>query len=307
MYPKKGVIAPGSDADLVLWDPGSHTISAATHHMRVDYSMFEGYKVTGNARTVLSRGELIVDNGQFHRQARTRQYLRRAARGGAWKYELQSRPHALQRRPRARPASQRTWGTYNYASLWVAMSVCIPTYMLACGLIAGGMNWRQAIGTILLGNLIVLIPMLLNAHAGAQVRHSVSGLRARVVRRARRECSGRAARAGRLRLVRHPDLDRRPGDLRDADDPLAGCGTLRRRRSGSASSPSGLLNMFVIWRGIDTIRFLEGIGAPFMLGDRTRCCCWWITRQGRRLRPDAQRRRASSRPPPISSASSSRR
>ena len=66
------------------------------------------------------------------------------------------------------PPGERTWGLYNYASLWVAMSVCIPTYMLASGLIAGGMNWWQAIGTILLGNLIVLAPMLLNAHAGAK-------------------------------------------------------------------------------------------------------------------------------------------
>ena len=61
-----------------------------------------------------------------------------------------------------------SWGTYNYASLWVAMSVCIPTYMLASGLIAEGMNWIQPILTILLGNLIVLIPMLLNAHAGTK-------------------------------------------------------------------------------------------------------------------------------------------
>src|SRR3954469_11546559 len=66
------------------------------------------------------------------------------------------------------PAERRTWGTYNYASLWVAMSVCIPTYMLASGLIAGGMNWWQAVGTILLGNVIVLGPMLLNAHAGTK-------------------------------------------------------------------------------------------------------------------------------------------
>src|SRR5205814_6604210 len=66
------------------------------------------------------------------------------------------------------PLDRRSWGLYNYASLWVAMSVCIPTYMLASGLIAGGMNWWQAIGTILLGNLIVLAPMLLNAHAGAK-------------------------------------------------------------------------------------------------------------------------------------------
>ena len=66
------------------------------------------------------------------------------------------------------PAEKRTWTTYNYASLWVAMSVCIPTYMLASGLIAGGMNWWQAVGTILLGNVIVLAPMLLNAHAGTK-------------------------------------------------------------------------------------------------------------------------------------------
>src|SRR5580704_12892679 len=66
------------------------------------------------------------------------------------------------------PLARRTWGLYNYVSLWVAMSVCIPTYMLASGLIAGGMNWWQAVGTILLGNLIVLVPMLLNAHAGTR-------------------------------------------------------------------------------------------------------------------------------------------
>jgi len=66
------------------------------------------------------------------------------------------------------PFENRTWGLYNYASLWVAMSVCIPTYMLASGLIAGGMSWWQAILTILLGNLIVLVPMLLNAHAGTR-------------------------------------------------------------------------------------------------------------------------------------------
>src|SRR3954462_3691243 len=66
------------------------------------------------------------------------------------------------------PPEKRTWGIYNYASLWVAMSVCIPTYMLASGLIQKGMNWWQAIGTILLGNLIVLVPMVLNAHAGTK-------------------------------------------------------------------------------------------------------------------------------------------
>src|ERR1700723_1625277 len=63
---------------------------------------------------------------------------------------------------------RRTWGTYNYAALWVSMSVNILTYMLAASLIQGGMNWKQAVGTVFLGNSIVLIPMLLNSHPGAR-------------------------------------------------------------------------------------------------------------------------------------------
>ena len=66
------------------------------------------------------------------------------------------------------PASKRKWGTWNYAALWISMSLCIPTYMLASSLIGGGMNWWQAIFTIFLGNTIVLIPMILNGHAGAK-------------------------------------------------------------------------------------------------------------------------------------------
>jgi dihydropyrimidinase len=86
MYPKKGVLAVGSDADLVLWDPHeAYTISAATHHMRVDYSMFEGFHVRGNARDVYSRGELIVSGGTFIGKPGRGNYLKREARGGAWK------------------------------------------------------------------------------------------------------------------------------------------------------------------------------------------------------------------------------
>ena len=85
MYPRKGVLAPGSDADIVFWDPtAGHTISAKTHHMRVDYSMFEGFQVIGNVRTVMSRGEVILDNGKFLGKPGRGQYLKRQARGGAW-------------------------------------------------------------------------------------------------------------------------------------------------------------------------------------------------------------------------------
>ena len=86
MYPRKGAIAPGSDADIVVWDPkAEHLISAKTHHMRCDYSMFEGFQVQGNARQVFSRGELIVEYGRYVGLAGRGQYLRREARGGAWK------------------------------------------------------------------------------------------------------------------------------------------------------------------------------------------------------------------------------
>ena len=86
MYPKKGEVAAGSDADIVLWDPNApYTISASTHHMKVDYSMFEGFAVKGNARMVMSRGEVIVERDTFLGKPGRGQYLKRAARGGAWK------------------------------------------------------------------------------------------------------------------------------------------------------------------------------------------------------------------------------
>jgi NCS1 family nucleobase:cation symporter-1 len=181
------------------------------------------------------------------------------------------------------PADERTWGIYNYASLWVAMSVCIPTYMLASGLIAGGMSWKQAIGTILLGNVIVLIPMILNAHAGAKYG------------------------------IPFPVLVRASFGTRGANVPavlraLVACGwfgiqswiggqavytmlqVLWPRLSASAWTPwicfylFWLLTMAVIWRGIDTIKYLEGIGAPFMLGMGL-LLLWWIARKAGGLGP----------------------
>src|SRR5215468_9192012 len=66
------------------------------------------------------------------------------------------------------PERRRNWTTYNFAALWISMAHCIPTYTLASGLIAVGMNWWQALLTIGLGNLIVLVPILLNAHPGTK-------------------------------------------------------------------------------------------------------------------------------------------
>jgi hypothetical protein len=109
------------------------------------------------------------------------------------------------------------------------MSVCIPSYMLASGVIAEGMNWIQAILTILLGNLIVLIPMLLNAHAGTKY-----GIPFPVFVRASfgirwRQRSRHPSRSRRLRLVWHSDLDRWSGHLFHAPHSLARLRELPRR------------------------------------------------------------------------------
>ena len=64
--------------------------------------------------------------------------------------------------------ARRTWTTWDYAALWISMAHCIPTYTMASGLINAGMSWWQALGTILLGNLIVLAPILLNSHPGTK-------------------------------------------------------------------------------------------------------------------------------------------
>ena len=86
LYPRKGELAPGSDADIIIWDPrAEHLISSKTHHMRCDYSMFEGFHVKGNAKMVLSRGEVIVEHGKFQGRTGRGSFLRRDARGGAWK------------------------------------------------------------------------------------------------------------------------------------------------------------------------------------------------------------------------------
>ncbi|HTV12182.1 MAG TPA: dihydropyrimidinase [Acidimicrobiales bacterium] len=78
LYPKKGVIAPGSDADIVIYDPAAkQVISATTHHMNVDYSAYEGKELTGRVRSVLSRGRLVIDDGRYVGQKGQGQFLAR--------------------------------------------------------------------------------------------------------------------------------------------------------------------------------------------------------------------------------------
>jgi NCS1 family nucleobase:cation symporter-1 len=160
--------------------------------------------------------------------------------------------------------AQRTWSTYNYIALWFSMSMEVTTYMLAASLIAGGMNWKQAVFTILLGNLIVLIPMLLNAHAGAKygipfpvfVRTSFGPVGANIpaTLRAIVACGwfgiqswlgGQAIAA--MVGVLSPQTTHMPWVL------------------WTCFLGFWLLNMAVVWHGVESIRFLQSFSAPFML------------------------------------------
>jgi dihydropyrimidinase len=82
LYPRKGTIAPGSDADIVIYDPaGTQTISAATHHMAVDYSCYEGMQITGRVDAVFSRGRKIIDAGRYTGQPGHGRFVPRALSG----------------------------------------------------------------------------------------------------------------------------------------------------------------------------------------------------------------------------------
>jgi NCS1 family nucleobase:cation symporter-1 len=162
------------------------------------------------------------------------------------------------------PSERRVWRTYNYAALWISMSVNIPTYMLASGMIAGGMNWKQALFTVFLGNVLVLIPMLLNAHAGARygipfpifarASFGVLGANVPALLRALVACGwfgiqtwigGEAINAMITALA--------PGWGHFAYGAAFCFGFF------------WLLNVLVVLRGIETIRFLQGVSAPFLL------------------------------------------
>jgi NCS1 family nucleobase:cation symporter-1 len=182
------------------------------------------------------------------------------------------------------PASGRKWGLLSFAALWVSMSACIPTYMLASSLIGGGMNWWEAILTIFLGNLIVVVPMILNAHAGTKygipfpvlcrASFGTAGANIPALLRAFVACGwfGIQAWIGgnaiyKILAVFWPAL-----------------------ASGSTDNFLGItgvqfgcflffwgINMWVIYRGIETIRVLLNIKAPLLIALGL-LLLWWAYR-----------------------------
>jgi NCS1 family nucleobase:cation symporter-1 len=160
--------------------------------------------------------------------------------------------------------TRRTWGTYNFAALWVSMSVNILTYMLAAGLIQGGMNWRQAVATVFLGNTIVLLPMLLNSHPGAEY-----GIPFPVLARASFGVLGANVAAMLRALVACGWFGIQTWIGGEAINSLIA--TLAPRWAHVAHGVAicfllfWMINLAVILKGIEYIRVLQGISAPVLL------------------------------------------
>jgi nucleobase:cation symporter-1, NCS1 family len=168
--------------------------------------------------------------------------------------------------------SDRNWTTYNYAALWISMAHCIPTYMLSSGLISAGMNWWQALITILLGNIIVLAPILLNSHPGtkygipfpvfARAAYGTYGSNLPALMRAIVACGWFGIQAwigGEALHVLFRAI-------------IPGWQTLLGGPIGGHTTTEWIsfllfwgMNIFIIYRGMDLLRKVENWAAPFVL------------------------------------------
>jgi NCS1 family nucleobase:cation symporter-1 len=184
------------------------------------------------------------------------------------------------------PLSRRTWTTYTYAALWISMAHCIPTYMMASGLIKAGMNWWQALITILLGNVIVLVPILANSHPGtrygipfpvfARAAYGVFGANVPAVMRALVACGwfGIQCWIGGHALYRFFDC-------------LGfGFSTLLGATPVAGYLPTEWLcfllfwgvHILIIYRGMDLLRRLENWAAPYVLVMTVALVVWAVRR-----------------------------
>jgi NCS1 family nucleobase:cation symporter-1 len=189
------------------------------------------------------------------------------------------------------PVQRRNWTTYNYAALWVSMAHCIPTYMLASGLMTTGMNWWQALITILLGNTIVLVPILLNSHPGtkygipfpvfARAAYGTIGSNLPALMRALVACGWFGIQAWIGGEALHTFFTA----LVPGWPALLGSGF-----DGHTTTEwlSFLLfwglNIFIIYRGMDLLREVENWAAPFVLV-MTAVLLWWAIDRAHGLGP----------------------
>jgi nucleobase:cation symporter-1, NCS1 family len=182
------------------------------------------------------------------------------------------------------PIARRTWTTYNFAALWISMAHCIPTYMLSAGLMAAGMSWSQALVTVLLGNTIVLIPILLNSHPGtkygipfpvfARAAYGTLGSNVPALMRALVACGWFGIQA----WIGGEALNTFFGSIIPAWGGLLGAGF------GGHTGTEWLsfllfwgLNVWIVYRGMDLLRHVENWAAPFVLVMTGALLVWAVT------------------------------
>ncbi len=185
------------------------------------------------------------------------------------------------------PISRRNWTTYNYAALWISMAHCIPTYMLSSGLISSGMNWWQALVTILLGNMIVLIPILLNSHPGtkygipfpvfARASYGTFGSNLPAIMRALVACGWFGIQAWIGGQALHTLFDAIwPGWATFLGGPIGG----HTPTQWLCFLLFWAMNIYIIYRGMDLLRRVENWAAPFVLVMTSFLLAWAIWRAG---------------------------
>jgi NCS1 family nucleobase:cation symporter-1 len=169
--------------------------------------------------------------------------------------------------------SRRTWSTWNITALWIGMSVVITTYVLAAGMMAGGMNWWQALLTITLGNLIVLVPMILNAYAGTKygipfpvfVRASfgIRGANLAAIARALVACGWFGIQTWHGGLALDALLTQLWGGWADVG-----------WHRGIAFAIFWVIQVAIIIRGMEAIKYLESWASPVLLGGGIAILTW---------------------------------
>lgn len=184
------------------------------------------------------------------------------------------------------PITRRNWGTYNYLALWMGISHCIPTYLLAAGLVAVGMNWVQALITIAAGNLIVLVPMVLNGHAGtkygipfpvfARASYGVFGANLAAILRAMVACGW----FGIQTWIGGQAIYVLVGTMAGAAWLHAGAVFGQPWTMWASFAVFWVLNMVIVLKGMSALRRFEAWAAPFVLVMAIAMLVYMVARAG---------------------------